>query len=128
MPGVRAAWPEGAFYGFDEIYDIARLDYQGPSFGWWNITDQFALARMDALEIASRSRQPVFVFFPTISTHMDGTSVLTAVTLDVVASAEQAAEWPRHSSNRRRSAASRGWRMSACFPAPRCATSRPVCG
>ena len=70
MPGVRAAWPEGAFYGFDEIYDIARLDYQGPSFGWWNINDQFALARMDALEIASRSRQPVFVFFPTISTHM----------------------------------------------------------
>ena len=29
MPGVRAAWPEGAFYGFDEIYDVARLDYQG---------------------------------------------------------------------------------------------------
>jgi hypothetical protein len=70
MPGVRAAWPEGAFYGFDEIYDVARLDYQGPSFGWWNITDQFALARMDALETASRSRPPVFVFFPTISTHM----------------------------------------------------------
>jgi Sulfatase len=70
MPGVRTAWPEGAFYGFDTIYDIDRLDYQGPSFGWWNITDQFALARMDALEIASRSRQPVFVFFPTISTHM----------------------------------------------------------
>jgi hypothetical protein len=69
MPGVRAAWPEGAFYGFDEIYDVARLGYQGPSFGWWNITDQFALARMDALEIAPRPRQPVFVFFPTISTH-----------------------------------------------------------
>jgi hypothetical protein len=69
MPGVRAAWPEGAFYGFDEIYDVARLGYQGPSFGWWNINDQFALARMDALEIASHPRQPVFVFFPTISTH-----------------------------------------------------------
>jgi len=69
MPGVRAAWPEGAFYGFDEIYDVARLDYQGPSFGWWDITDQFAIARMDAFEIAPRARQPVFVFFPTISTH-----------------------------------------------------------
>ena len=69
MPGVRSAWPEGAFYGFDEIYDVTRLDYQGPSFGWWNITDQFAIARMDALEIAPRARQPVFVFFPTISTH-----------------------------------------------------------
>lgn len=69
MPGVRAAWPEGAFYGFDEIYDVGRLGYQGPSFGWWNINDQFALARMDALEIASHPRPPVFVFFPTISTH-----------------------------------------------------------
>jgi hypothetical protein len=69
MPGVRTAWPEGAFYGFDEIYDVARLGYQGPSFGWWDITDQFALARMDSLEIAPRPRQPVFVFFPTISTH-----------------------------------------------------------
>jgi hypothetical protein len=69
MPGARSAWPEGAFYGFDEIYDRARLGYQGPSFGWWDITDQFALARMDALEIAPRARQPVFVFFPTISTH-----------------------------------------------------------
>ncbi len=69
LPGVRAAWPEGAFYGFDEIYDVSRLGYEGPSFGWWNINDQFALARMDALEIAPRSRPPVFVFFPTISTH-----------------------------------------------------------
>jgi len=69
MPGVRSAWPEGAFYGFDQIYDLARLGYHGPSFGWWNITDQFALARMDALEIASHPRQPVFIFFPTISTH-----------------------------------------------------------
>jgi hypothetical protein len=69
MPGVRAAWPEGAFYGFDQIYDLARLGYQGPSFGWWDITDQFVLARMDALEIAPRVKRPVFVFFPTISTH-----------------------------------------------------------
>jgi len=69
MPGVRSSWPEGAFYGFDQIYDLARLGYHGPSFGWWDITDQFALARMDALEIASHPRQPVFVFFPTISTH-----------------------------------------------------------
>jgi hypothetical protein len=41
---------QGAFYGFEEIYDLSRLDYHGPPFGWWDITDQFALARMDALE------------------------------------------------------------------------------
>jgi phosphoglycerol transferase MdoB-like AlkP superfamily enzyme len=69
MPGLQRAWPQGAFYGFDDIYGIARLDYRGPPFGWWDITDQFALARMDALAVAARDRAPVFVFFPTISTH-----------------------------------------------------------
>ncbi len=69
MPGLQRAWPEGAFYGFDSIYGTVQLAYKGPSFGWWDLTDQFALARMDALEIAPRARSPVFVFFPTISTH-----------------------------------------------------------
>src|SRR5262249_17742041 len=27
MPGLWQAWPEGAFYGFDEIYGGARLEY-----------------------------------------------------------------------------------------------------
>ena len=63
------AWPEGRFYGFDEIYDQPRLDYRGPSFGWWDLNDQYALARMDAWEVAPRERQPAFVFFPTITTH-----------------------------------------------------------
>ena len=69
MPGLLLDWPQGAFYGFDEIYDLARLDYQGPTFGWWDINDQFVLARMDALEVATQPRRPLFVFFPTITTH-----------------------------------------------------------
>jgi hypothetical protein len=69
MPGLLRGWPQGAFYGFDDIYDLARLDYRGPPFGWWDINDQFALARMDALEVERQPRRPVFVFFPTITTH-----------------------------------------------------------
>jgi hypothetical protein len=69
MPGLRQVWPEGAFYGFDDIYSAARLDYQGPEFGWFAIPDQFSLAKFDALEAAQPSRGPRFVFFPTISTH-----------------------------------------------------------
>jgi hypothetical protein len=69
MPGLQRDWPEGSFYGFDQIYGATELDYHGPPFGWWDITDQFALARMDALAVAPRDRSPVFVFFPTISTH-----------------------------------------------------------
>jgi hypothetical protein len=69
MPGLLRGWPEGSFYGFETIYDHSRLDYQGPPFGWWDLNDQFALARADALEIAPRERRPAFVFFPTITTH-----------------------------------------------------------
>jgi hypothetical protein len=69
MPGLQQAWPEGDFYGFDDIYGNERLEYHGPPFGWWRIPDQFSMARLDALEVAPRSRAPVFVFFPTTGTH-----------------------------------------------------------
>ena len=69
MPGLWWDWPEGSFYGFDEIYGALRLDYRGPQFGWFTLTDQFALARIDALEIAKQPRPPLFMFFPTVSTH-----------------------------------------------------------
>jgi phosphoglycerol transferase MdoB-like AlkP superfamily enzyme len=69
MPGLQHAWPQGGFYGFDETYGTSRLGYQGPPFGWWDITDQYTVARLDALAIAPQPRAPVFVFFPTISTH-----------------------------------------------------------
>jgi len=73
MPGLRQDWPEGDYFRFDAIYGATQLDYQGPEFGWWRIPDQFALAKLDQLELARAvpaSRAPRFVFFPTISSHM----------------------------------------------------------
>jgi hypothetical protein len=70
MPGTRERWPEGSFYGFDALYDAARLDYRGPEFGWWRIPDQFSLASLDAREMRPQPRHPVFALFPTINTHM----------------------------------------------------------
>jgi hypothetical protein len=69
MPGLWQAWPEGSFYHFDDIYGGERLAYRGPEFGWFDIPDEFALAKFDALEGEKRSRPPLFMFFPTISTH-----------------------------------------------------------
>ncbi|MEJ1964855.1 MAG: hypothetical protein WDO56_26315 [Gammaproteobacteria bacterium] len=54
MPGLRQSWPEGAFYGFDDIYDAKKLRYQGPEFGWWRIPDQFSLAALDSREVQPR--------------------------------------------------------------------------
>jgi len=70
MPGLRQDWREGEwFYGFDAIYGTDRLDYHGPEFGWWRIPDQYALAKLDQLEVAPHPRRPLFVFFPTINSH-----------------------------------------------------------
>jgi hypothetical protein len=69
MPGMRQAWPEGAFYGFDVVYGRDRLGYPGPEFGWWAVPDQWALAQLDALERTKRTRAPVFTVFPTSTTH-----------------------------------------------------------
>jgi hypothetical protein len=69
MPGMRQAWPEGAFYGFDTIYDREQLGYEGPQFGWWSIPDQYSLAKLEALERSRPWRAPLFVVFPTSTTH-----------------------------------------------------------
>jgi hypothetical protein len=74
FPGLKAAWPEGAFYGFEQIVGAPDLDYRGPPFGWWDVTDQFVLARVDALT-GREPRRPAFVFLPTISTHTPFTPV-----------------------------------------------------
>ena len=70
MPGLRTAWPEGSFYGFDTIYDEQALDYRGPDFGWWRIPDQFSLARAAELEARTESHAPRLTFMPTINTHI----------------------------------------------------------
>jgi hypothetical protein len=70
MPGLKLAWPEGSFYGFDAIYDAAALNYGGPAFGWWTIPDQFTLGRLDERELRAPGRKPLFVVCPTIMSHM----------------------------------------------------------
>lgn len=69
MPGLRYAWPEGKFYGFDAIYSAARLDYRGPAYGWWVIPDQYSLYRLHQIELKRTPRPPLLVVFPTINSH-----------------------------------------------------------
>lgn len=106
MPGLRSDWPEGVFYGFERIYASRELAYTGPEFGWWRIPDQFALARLNQLEVMRAGREPLFVFFPTITSHVpfrptppyqpDWTRMLTETPYDAVAlrsSLAQGLEW-----------------------------------
>jgi hypothetical protein len=106
MPGMKSAWPEGVFYGFDAIYDERAVGYRGPDFGWWRIPDQFSLATVATLEARSESHAPLFTFLPTINTHIpflplppyqkDWQQVLTAEPFEaaeVAASLEREPDW-----------------------------------
>lgn len=70
VPGIRLAWPEGGYYGFDQLYDAARLAYPGPDFGWWKIPDQYSLAKAAALNRADQDTRPTMMFFTTITSHL----------------------------------------------------------
>ena len=70
MPGLKLAWPEGRFYGFDRVFDAAGLRYGGQPFGWWKIPDQFSVARLLDDEVGAAGRKPLFVVFPTVMSHM----------------------------------------------------------
>jgi len=104
MPGLRNDWPEGAFYGFDAILGERELDYRGPEFGWWRIPDQYSLAKLDSLALGAGPRSRVFVFFPTINTHIpfrptppyqpDWTRVLGPHPFDDAAAAASIAQSP----------------------------------
>lgn len=69
MPGLRRPWPEGRFYGFDETLTAIEMNYPGPDFGWFAVPDQVSLNWLDQRELEPSPRKPVFVFFPTLSTH-----------------------------------------------------------
>ena len=69
VPGIQQEWPEGAALGFDALHDAKALAYAGPAFGWWRIPDQYAVDWLWQHEMAPRPRAPLFVFYPTISSH-----------------------------------------------------------
>jgi hypothetical protein len=70
MPGTKSRNPEAAAWGFDRDVYAAGLDYHGPSFGWFEIPDQFTLARAGAIRAAMGPIPPVFTQIVLASSHM----------------------------------------------------------
>ena len=68
-PGIQGAWPEGAWYGFDRIYDREGIGYDGPAMGWWEVPDQFTLYVLHQREIRPATR-PLFAKVSLIMSHI----------------------------------------------------------
>jgi hypothetical protein len=69
MPGVTRAWPEASFYHYDELYDLARLGYAGPSFGWSPAPDQYTLSMLQRTVLDRADRPPVMAEVGLTSSH-----------------------------------------------------------
>ncbi len=68
-PGIQGEWPEGAWYGFDRIYDREGMGYRGPAMGWWEVPDQFTLYALHQQEIRTAT-QPLFAKVSLIMSHI----------------------------------------------------------
>ncbi|MDQ7904775.1 sulfatase [Phytohabitans sp. ZYX-F-186] len=69
MPGVTKAWPEGRFYGYDQVYDAKNVGYQGPAFALGTMPDQYTLSAFQRLEYGRAGRGPLMAEMPLTSSH-----------------------------------------------------------
>ncbi|GAA1580218.1 sulfatase [Actinoplanes couchii] len=68
-PGIVFAWPEGGFYGYDHIYDSHTLGYNGPSFSWSSMPDQFVMSAFQKLEYGKADRGRLLAEITLTSSH-----------------------------------------------------------
>jgi phosphatidylglycerophosphate synthase len=69
MPGTTGAWPEGAFYGYDQVYAQDDLGYRGPDHGWPTVPDQYTLAAFQRLEHGRPDHPPLWADIVLGSSH-----------------------------------------------------------
>ena len=69
VPANDRDWPQGEFYGFDQVYDARTIGYRGPRFGYPTMPDQFTLDAVQRLELAPGDRRPVMAEIDLISSH-----------------------------------------------------------
>lgn len=69
VPANNRDWPQGAFYGFDQVYDSRNVGYRGPRFGYPTMPDQYTLEAFHRLELARDDRDPVMAEIDLITSH-----------------------------------------------------------
>jgi hypothetical protein len=68
-PGNTEDWPEAKFYGVDKYYDDRTLGYQGPSFGWSSMPDQYTLKQFQDKVYSTPGRAPLMAEVTLTSSH-----------------------------------------------------------
>ncbi len=69
LPADNADWPEGKFYGYDQIYDSRNMGYKGPPFSFASIPDQYTMEQLQRTELAAPNQTPVMTEIDLLSSH-----------------------------------------------------------
>jgi phosphatidylglycerophosphate synthase len=81
-PANDRPWPEGiAFYEFDQLYGRYDLGYEGPTFTWSAMPDQFVLAAFSRLELTP-GHAPLMAEIDLTSSHQPWTPLPSMVPPD----------------------------------------------
>lgn len=85
MPQITLDWPESSVMGFETILAAADLGYEGLSFNWVTMPDQFTFAAMDRLLRTERAdERPVFIQMATGTSHAPWVPVPDLVSWDSI--------------------------------------------
>ena len=75
-PAITMPWPEGARFGFDQIYAAADMGYAGLPYNWVTMPDQYTFAAFERFERSKAARDtPLFAEFSLISSHAPWTNI-----------------------------------------------------
>ncbi len=85
MPAISLAWPEGDYYGYDQIYNAHNFGYEGLPFNWVTMPDQYVWSALQAREVArNEPRPPLMAELALISSHAPWTPIAELVPWDEV--------------------------------------------
>ena len=84
MPGITMAWPEGAYFGYDHIYNAHNFGYKGEPFNWVTMPDQYVMSALQKRELSSQERPPIMAEVALISSHAPWTPIAKLVPWDQV--------------------------------------------
>lgn len=68
-PANGRDWPEGKFYGYQQVYDDRNVGYRGPNFSYATMPDQYTLEAFQDNELAQPGHPPVMAEIDLVSSH-----------------------------------------------------------
>ena len=68
-PQINRDWPEGEYFGYDNMYTWNNLQYKGPTFAYSKMPDQYLLQHLQNAELAKPNRKPVMGEIDLTSSH-----------------------------------------------------------